>query len=286
MACCTGARQPAAPTTARLKPMRERKSRREVSNPLLCLPVAGFGPGNPPGNSPVRRTPFFNSSGLFQYSGDAPIWIRPLWSLQLFAPLVTPLWSIQILRASSETLGDANACVVRPEITQLPTYPITKSLVVAARAICSRDRLGKFSSQAQGHALNIVGFNLGVLTMAFQAPAHGQRGLLLYAIHLLDRAVACLARHSRLNVLAVIEVHKVGQVVDLDPANRALLLDRFFQLLDFRGLLFHDIVAIHTDVGRRNACVAAGARRIVAIETRDLVVSGMKLVGKGDRLLR
>ena len=72
----------------------------------------------------------------------------------------------------------------------------------------------------------------------------------------------------------------------LHPADRALLLHCLFEFFDLDRLLFQDVVAIHANAGRRNSRVPAGARRIVAIEARNLVVSRVHLVGKCDRLLR
>jgi len=74
--------------------------------------------------------------------------------------------------------------------------------------------------------------------------------------------------------------------MDLYPTDGALQLDRFLELLDLDGLFFHDAVAVHADVRRRNASMAAGPRRGVAIEARNLVVAGVDLVGKRDGLLR
>ena len=97
--------------------------------------------------------------------------------------------------------------------------------------------------------------------------------------------MALLASNPRKHVLAVIEINKIGKVMDLHPAYRPLLLDRFFEFFDLYRLLLHDAVAVHADACRRNARMAAGARRVMAIEARDLVVAGVDLVGKRDRLL-
>src|SRR5260370_2605514 len=98
--------------------------------------------------------------------------------------------------------------------------------------------------------------------------------------------MATLASHSRKNVLAVVEINKIRQVVHLHPHDRALLLYRFFELFNCNCLLLQHGVAIHAKTGWRNSRVAAGACGIVAVQTRDLVVAGVHLMGKGDRLLR
>src|SRR5689334_6579166 len=71
----------------------------------------------------------------------------------------------------------------------------------------------------------------------------------------------------------------------LHPADRPLLLYRLLEFFDLDRLLFQDGVAIHADAGRRNPGVTAGPRRIVAVEAWDLVIAGMHLVRKCDRLL-
>ena len=98
--------------------------------------------------------------------------------------------------------------------------------------------------------------------------------------------MAALAGHSRLHMLAVVEVNKVRQVVDLHPLNRTLLLHRFFQLFNLDGLLLQQRVAIHADAGRGNTGMAAGARRIVAVQAGNLVIARVYLVRKGDGLIR
>src|SRR5450432_4376583 len=72
--------------------------------------------------------------------------------------------------------------------------------------------------------------------------------------------------------------------MDLDPADGALLLDRFDKLLDLSGLLLQQAVTVHADAFRGYSGMAAGARRVVTIEAGDLVIAGVNLVGKRDRL--
>src|SRR5436190_23612554 len=56
-----------------------------------------------------------------------------------------------------------------------------------------------------------------VLPVAAHAPAHLERAELVDAVHVLHRAVALLAGEARAHVTLVVELHVVGQVVDLDP---------------------------------------------------------------------
>src|SRR5262249_15289859 len=80
--------------------------------------------------------------------------------------------------------------------------------------------------------------NMGVLAMTFEAPAHGQRSGLFHAVHAFHGAMASLARDAGKHMLAVVEIHEIGKVMNLNPADRAPLLHSFFQLFNFDGLFF------------------------------------------------
>ena len=56
--------------------------------------------------------------------------------------------------------------------------------------------------------------------VAIETPAHAQRLLLINFFHFVHAAVARLTTHAPSHVGAVIEVHVVWQVVDLDPLDR------------------------------------------------------------------
>src|ERR1051325_4294555 len=105
-----------------------------------------------------------------------------------------------------------------------PALPNTCALFLSVMTACAIQTCHGLLLllQTEHRALKVVGCNLGVLTMALQAPPHGQRHRLLYALHGLHRAVAALAGHARYNVLNVIEIDKVKKVVDLDLFNRTL----------------------------------------------------------------
>jgi hypothetical protein len=132
--------------------------------------------------------------------------------------------------------------------------------------------------------LHIVGGQLGVFAMTVQAPSHRQRRVLFHSIHALNGSMALLAPYTGEHVLAVIEIDKVGQIVDLHPPDWTLLSDRLLQLFDLSGLLLKQVVAIHADAGRRNTCVAAGACAKMAVQARNLVLPGMQSMRKGNGL--
>src|ERR1700730_14840961 len=72
--------------------------------------------------------------------------------------------------------------------------------------------------------------------------------------------------------------------MDLDPPDGALLLDCFDQLLDLGGLLLQQAVTVHADAFGRYSGMAAGSSGVVTIEAGYLVIAGVNLVGKRDRL--
>lgn len=59
-----------------------------------------------------------------------------------------------------------------------------------------------------------------MLAMTLQAPSHREWRNLADSIHVLYRPMALLASNTREDVLAVIEVHEVREVMNLDPADR------------------------------------------------------------------
>jgi len=72
----------------------------------------------------------------------------------------------------------------------------------------------------------------------------------------------------------------------LDPRDGAVLLHGFLEFLDFDSLLFEQAMTVHTDAGGRDSSVSACSRGIVAIQTGNLIVTSVDLVGKGNRLIR
>src|SRR6266700_3827478 len=98
--------------------------------------------------------------------------------------------------------------------------------------------------------------------------------------------MATLAGNAGLYMLAVIEINKIRQVVDLHPADRTLLLHCLFEFLDLDRLLFQNAMAVHAHAGRRDSRMTARACSIVAIEARDFVVPGLDFVRESNRLFR
>src|SRR5882762_7031862 len=65
------------------------------------------------------------------------------------------------------------------------------------------------------------------------APPHVERRRLIDLLHVLDLAVARLARHARVHVPHVREVNVLGELVDSDPRHRLFLVPLVSELLNF-----------------------------------------------------
>jgi len=154
---------------------------------------------------------------------------------------------------------------------------------MAAGAIQAGRRFG-FMRQGQHRALNVSDRQVRLLPVAVETPTHRQRRDLLHAIHLFDRPVATLAGDLGKHMLAVIEIHKVRKIMDLDPLDGALLLDCLQKLFDLGRLLLQHAVAVHAEALGGDSGVPAGAGRIVTVEARDLVIARVNLVRKRDGL--
>ena len=182
----------------------------------------------------------------------------------------------------------------------LPRLAATVRSVTAACtcSVMTRHAVDRRVHRLAGHA------GLVDVAMAVHAPPHRQRLDLPHALHRFDRPVTLLARHRGGDVRAMIEVHEVGQLVDPLPRDRLRRLaprsapassSSARASYSFRssgdsigcaarfcccgGCLFvldggerrgHARVAVHADVHRGNAGVAALVGARVAVQTLDL----------------
>jgi hypothetical protein len=92
------------------------------------------------------------------------------------------------------------------------------------------------------------------LLVTANAPTHLQRSSLLEDFHLLNFAVAFLARDTRatlifaLDVPLVWEPNKIRKVMDLHPLNGLIFIVGFSDLFDIFAIGPDDLVAAHTCV--------------------------------------
>jgi len=105
-------------------------------------------------------------------------------------------------------------------------------------------------------------------------------------VHFLNRAMTILAGHPAGNVTLVGKTHIVGEIVDLDPLDRFVLIELLGDFLD-EGLVRRDqLVAAHTGVRWGNARNRRAPGRGVAIFAGDFLIARVQLVAKRDRLRR
>ena len=141
------------------------------------------------------------------------------------------------------------------------------------------------------------------VAVAVQAPLHRKWFDLGDNFHFVDTAVARYATHTRSDVGRVIEVNKVGQVVNSLPTNRFTItlakVGRFqavtnrFQQCAFAmnntqgGTLFGPIatVAVSTSRSRWNGRMTCLLNRVVTVATVQFELASMELVAKWNGLL-
>src|SRR3989338_3371106 len=123
--------------------------------------------------------------------------------------------------------------------------------------------------------------------MTINAPAHRERVFLPDTCHRLNRAMALLTCDFPNNdMLTVIEVNEIGEIMHLDPLNRLVVCNSLLDLLDLGRIPLHPRMAIHADVGRWNPGMSPLLSSKMAVETRNLVITGMKFMRIMDRLFR
>jgi len=123
-----------------------------------------------------------------------------------------------------------------------------------------------------------------VLPMAGDAISHIQSAGLKDSLHGFYRSVAGLTFYAFGHMLLMAEVNKIWHVVDPNPLDRTtgfVFLAKFYHLSLACG---HYVVASHADVHGRNGCMGGAFGMSVAVQTGNLVVSGVDFVAKRDRL--
>src|SRR6266545_1861071 len=129
-----------------------------------------------------------------------------------------------------------------------------------------------------------------VLHVTPDAPSHAQRGDLIDLRHALDVAVTGTARlgAERLDVALVGEMHEAGHGVDADPLGRFPLAPGVADLLDLRLVrgcgTADQLMATDAGLQRGNPRLARHRHRGVAIQAGDLILAGVDVVTKEDRL--
>ena len=122
------------------------------------------------------------------------------------------------------------------------------------------------------------------VAVAVQASAHTHQHLARNLLHGLHLAVAGLAGDAGVDVRPVVEIDVVGQGVDPLPCEGLVGLERSGYLLDFRLIRASDAVSIHAGFQRGHARVPGSLGPRVAVETGDVIVACVQLVGERNGL--
>src|SRR6185369_7862399 len=120
--------------------------------------------------------------------------------------------------------------------------------------------------------------------MTLQAPLHLQGCELIHQRHLVDRAVARIAADSLVHMNAVIEIDKVGELVDASPFKRFIGAETFANRFKQCSVRPNLRVAIDTCLGRRNSCEARCLNRSMTITTINSQAGHMVLMTEGHGL--
>ncbi len=112
--------------------------------------------------------------------------------------------------------------------------------------------------------------------MTIQAPAHAELLMLIDLLHLIDTTMTRHTTDPTCHMGAVVEVHVVRQVVDLDPLDRYVVRCALSNGKQLVALRMHESVAVHARRGRRNSRVARLVYRVVTIPTVDTHLARMQ----------
>src|SRR6266581_4393492 len=102
--------------------------------------------------------------------------------------------------------------------------------------------------------------------------------------HLVDPAMARHTANAFVDMDAVIEVDKIGQVMDSDPGERCIGAQAGTHGLE-HGTLSPDLgVAVHTGLRRRNASHRGFLHKGVTVAAVDAETADVMLMAEGHRL--
>ena len=121
-------------------------------------------------------------------------------------------------------------------------------------------------------------------TMAVQAPLHLQRRGVVHQRHPVHRPMTGIAAHTFVDMNAVIEIGKVGQIVHPGPNQRlttAIAFPDWFQQWRIRPNLS---VTVHAGLGRRDPGKAGSFNRSMTVEAINSLAGNVVLVTERHRL--
>ena len=124
------------------------------------------------------------------------------------------------------------------------------------------------------------------VTVAIQAPAHGERLRAMYDFHLINAAVALHATHSTRDMRGVIEIGVITKLVNLDPFDGHARLVTLTHRGEARTVLMNLRVAIHACLRRWHCSVRCRLDGVVAVPAIETKLANMQRVAVRDWLFR
>ena len=122
------------------------------------------------------------------------------------------------------------------------------------------------------------------MTMALQAPTHRERFLLVNSIHVVHLTVAAYAAYTAIDVHRMVEICKIGDLVDLQPANWLPALPALLHGGQLRIIGLHLRMAVHARLRRRDIRVGRNIHVGVTIPAIHTELGHMDVVRERYRL--
>jgi hypothetical protein len=137
------------------------------------------------------------------------------------------------------------------------------------------------------HVVNLVArpYVFCRVAMAVEAPRHLQRGVLVHQRHFVHGSVARRATDPLFHMDTVIEIDKVGEIVDARPLERLVVAEAGPHRLENRGIGPDLRMAVHADLRGRNVGECRLFDRRVAVAAVDAFAADMMFVAELNRLL-
>lgn len=124
------------------------------------------------------------------------------------------------------------------------------------------------------------------MAMAFQAPTHSQSPCLIDTFHAVHTIVAFHTTDAAVDVGTMVEINKIGQIMDTHPGNRLAGGVTFSHQCQFGTVRRDPIMAVHANFrGRdcRMSCFFHGGMTVATIQSQFACMEG---VGERDGLRR
>jgi hypothetical protein len=124
------------------------------------------------------------------------------------------------------------------------------------------------------------------IPMTVEAPLHLETRMRVGQRHLVYRSVARGTTDSLINVDLVIEIHVVGQIVELRPPDWSVVAITRAHRLENVGIRPDLRMAVHTRFGRRNSGKAGVLHRRVTVPAIESETRNVVLMTEWNRLLQ